>query len=121
MKFPSVKIPSTLSKLSPAITSVVGTKPSLGMALKLGAMATPLGLTAVVGTLAVKEIIEHKDQIGSTLGKLGSTVKTDAKVAVTTIGNGAKTVVKGVSSGLETLLMPVMVVGGIVLAIMVLK
>ena len=114
----NVSLPSSLS-------AAVKAKPSLVAMVGAAALLSPVG--AVVG-LGAYEAIKHPDEVKSTLGHAADAVKAAAPVVASTIekgavaaGKGAKEAVGAVGSGLTTLMMPLMVVGGLAVAMMILK
>ena len=114
----NVSLPSSLS-------AAVKAKPSLIAMVGAAAVLSPVG--AVVG-LGAYEAIKHPDQVKSTLSHAADSVKAAAPVVASTIGHaavevgkGAKSAVGAVGSGLTTLMMPLMVVGGLAVAMMILK
>lgn len=103
---PKISLPSTLSK---AIE-----KPNLAKLLPALAVVAPVGVLAY-------EVVAHPDEVKSTLGKIGGDIKKAAPVVADTLGKGAHAVAGVASAGFNTIMMPLMVVGGLVVAMMVLK
>lgn len=101
-----IHLPSTLSK---GIE-----KPNLAKLVPALAVISPVGFVAY-------EIAKNPDKVKSTLGDIGEGVKKAAPVVATTIGKGAHAVAGVASAGFNTIMMPLMVVGGLVVAMMVLK
>ena len=112
-----------LPKLS-TLAGVVKTapKPPLSL-LRLGAMTTPMGAGIVAGTLVAGVAITHHEQIGSTLGKLGSGVSGVAHKAVSTTGNiiSPKNSTTESSSNSSSMIFPFLAVGGLVVAFYLMK
>ena len=114
----NVKLPSTIS-------AAVKAKPSLAAVVGVAAILSPVGAVAALGAY---EVAKHPDQVKSTLSHAADSVKAAAPVVASTIGHaavvagkGAKSAVGAVGSGLTTLMMPLMVVGGLAVAMMILK
>ena len=105
MKF-GVHLPTTLSK---AIE-----KPNLAKLLPVLAVVNPVGYVAY-------QTVAHPDKVKSTISNIGGDIKKAAPVVASTIGKGAHAV-GGVAKGaFNTIMMPLMVVGGLIVAMMVLK
>ena len=83
-------------------------------------MLPALAIVAPVGVLAY-EVIKHPDDVKSTLKQAGSEIKKAAPVVASTLGKGAKAVGGAAGAVFDKLMLPLVAVGGIVLAILVLK
>jgi hypothetical protein len=103
---PKLKIPSTLTK--------VVKKQSLEKYMPALAIVAPVGVLAY-------QVIEHPDKVKSTLASAAKEVKKAAPVVASTIGKAGKAVGGAASAGFNAIMMPLMLVGGLVVAIMVLK
>ena len=103
---PKSKLPSTLAKLVE--------KPNLAKLVPALAVISPVGFVAY-------QVAANPDKVKSTLGDIAEGAKKAAPVVASTIGKGAHAVAGVASSGFNAIMMPLMVVGGLVLAIMVLK
>ncbi len=100
-------------------------KPSLKTIAAAALLATPIGL---VGTVAVA----NSSQIKNTLASASAGIKNNTKVVATAVGttvkkvetkviSGVKTADKAVSSVWSGMMMPLMVVGGLGVAFMLLR
>ena len=74
-----------------------------------------LAVISPVGFVAY-QVAAHPDKVKSTLGDIAEGAKNAAPVVASTIGKGGVA-----SAGFNAIMMPLMVVGGLVLAILVLK
>jgi hypothetical protein len=122
-------IKSTLESVSPMMTKF---KPPIASIARLALMASPMGIASGVavigGGIAVKEIYDHRAEIKSTLGNVESSIKKKSVDVTNTIEKTGDKAVKAVGkaansvgSGIEKLLMPVMVIGSLVVVMMILK
>lgn len=122
-------IKSTLESVSPMMTKF---KPPIASIAKAALLMSPMGIAggiAVIGGgVVAKEVYDHRKEIKSTLGNIGSNVKKDSIVVKNTIektgGDAVKVVGKAGSSvvnGFEKMMIPVMVVGSLVVVMMILK
>ena len=105
-KLPAIHPPSTLAK---AVQ-----KPSLTTMLPVLAAVSPLGFVAY-------EVSQHPDQVKSTLSSAADDVKKAAPVVANSLGKAGHAVAGVASAGFNTIMMPLMVVGGLVVAMLVLK
>ena len=101
-----IHLPTTLSKTIP--------NPNLAQLVPALAVISPVGFVAY-------EVAKNPYKVKSALGDIGDEVKKTAPVVANTIGKGAHAVAGVASAGFNTIMMPLMIVGGLVVAMMVLK
>lgn len=114
-----MKIGSTLHNLVPTKDNLK--KQPITTLFKAAVLVSPVAAGAYLAGNAIKD---HNGEINSTLGKIGSGVKTAGEGAKSTIEAGGKLAVKGakaVGSGFEHLMMPIMVVGALAVLVIILK
>ena len=114
-----MKIGSTLHNLVPTKDGLK--KQPITTLFKAAVLLSPV---AAGGYLAGSAVKDHHGEIHTTLGKVGDGIKSAGDGAKSTLEGAGHLAVKGakaVGSGFEHLMMPVMVVGALVVAMMILK